>query len=155
MNERLKIFIDYVTQGRLSQFGRLLGWSPQYLAKILSGRAFGLQPVLALLETFPELNARWLLLGEGQMLMPDGALLAVRSRLADLLELERFVPFMAPAELELFAAAVRGGAMPSFAPEVVASWQAAADARENAINARVAQAAAQSDELCKQMKGSK
>lgn len=65
MNDRLKEIIEYKTGGRRTEFCKLLGWSPQYLAKLLRGGNFGLQPVLTLLEVLLEINARWLLLGQG------------------------------------------------------------------------------------------
>ena len=49
----------------------MLGWSPQYLHNMLNGDSFGIQPVTALLKKFPELNARWLILGEGVMIQQD------------------------------------------------------------------------------------
>ena len=44
-----------------------MGWKPQYLNNILSGNSIGLSPIISLLTNYPNLNARWLLLGEGEM----------------------------------------------------------------------------------------
>ena len=63
MNNRLLDIIKYKTGGRQKPFAEILGWTPQYLAKLLRGENFGLQPVLTLLEKLPEINARWLLIG--------------------------------------------------------------------------------------------
>ena len=68
MNERLLEIIRYKTGGRQNAFAELMGWSPQYLTKLVKGDNFGLQPVLAILSAFPEINARWLLFGQGSML---------------------------------------------------------------------------------------
>ena len=57
--------------GRRTEFCKLLGWTPQYLAKLLRGDNFGLQPVLTILSTFPEINARWLLLGRRERRKSD------------------------------------------------------------------------------------
>jgi hypothetical protein len=38
----------------------MLGWVPQYFAKLLKVEDFGLQPVLAIVAKFSEINARWL-----------------------------------------------------------------------------------------------
>ena len=46
----------------------MLGWTPQYIAKLLRGENLGISPVITLLEALPEINARWLLLGQGDML---------------------------------------------------------------------------------------
>lgn len=68
MNSRLLEIIRYKTGGRQTPFAELLGWSPQYLTKLLKGDNFGLSPVLTILSAFPEINARWFLFGEGSML---------------------------------------------------------------------------------------
>ena len=68
MNERLLQFIQYKTGGKQAEFADMMGWSPQYLHKMLKEGGIGIRPIVALLEKFPELNARWLLLGEGAMI---------------------------------------------------------------------------------------
>ena len=67
MKDRIQAIIDYKTGGRIGAFGALLGWSPQYLSKLLRGDSIGLTPVRAILEACPEINARWLILGDGRM----------------------------------------------------------------------------------------
>lgn len=68
MNSRLIALIEYRTDGSRSQFAELMGWSAPYLAKLLRGEGLGIAPVRTILETYPEIDARWLLLGEGDML---------------------------------------------------------------------------------------
>lgn len=68
---------------------------PQQADKGESG--IGIRPIVSLLEKFPELNARWLLLGEGAMI--TSAADEVRKRLARLLEIEKYMPVMTPDEL--------------------------------------------------------
>ena len=41
MNERLQEIIRYKTGGRKTAFAELMGWTPQYLAKLLNGDNFG------------------------------------------------------------------------------------------------------------------
>ena len=98
MNERLLQFIQYKTGGRKSKFAEMLGWSPQYLNKLLNQEGgIGIRPVLSLLGTFPELDARWLLLGEGAMITTGAA--EIKAHLLRLLELEKYMPVMSPDEL--------------------------------------------------------
>jgi len=97
MNRRLSLFIEYKTGGNQKDFANLMGWSPQYLYKMLKGDSMGIQPVVSLLRKFPELDARWLILGEGVMLNP------VRNRIFDLLELERYIPVMTDGEVSALA----------------------------------------------------
>ena len=58
MNERLLQFIQYKTGGKQADFAELMGWSPRYLHKMLKEGGIGIRPIVALLEKFPELNAR-------------------------------------------------------------------------------------------------
>jgi transcriptional regulator with XRE-family HTH domain len=68
MNSRLIALIEYRTEGSRSQFAELMGWSRPYLSKLLRGESIGLAPVCTILATFPDIDARWLLLGEGEMI---------------------------------------------------------------------------------------
>lgn len=99
MNTRLSEFIQYKTGGRQSEFAALLGWSPQYLGKLLKGDGFGIRPVMAMLEKFPELNARWLMLGDGSMLLDNPAANVLKERLLKMLEIEKYIPVMSSEEL--------------------------------------------------------
>lgn len=125
MNNRLLDIIKYKTGGRQKAFAELLGWTPQYLAKLLRGDNFGLQPVLTLLEKLPEINARWLLLGQGEML-ETGKLFKLRyeafAQAQSILDLERFIPFMLPDELREFEDAVAESRVPVFNPARIAAW---------------------------------
>jgi hypothetical protein len=65
MHTRLAEIIKYVTKGNQAQFAELMGWNPQYVTKLLKGGSFGIVPVVAIIEKFPEINARWFLTGKG------------------------------------------------------------------------------------------
>lgn len=153
MNSRLREIINYKTGGRQNPFAELLGWSPQYLAKLLKGENFGLSPVLILLSTFPEINARWFLFGEGSML-EAGRLFELQresmSHIMSLLDLDKYIPYMSGEEVREFDEAVQSGRKPDFSPDTVAKWQSLLDERNRALDARFAEAKAKSDELCRQ-----
>lgn len=152
MNDRLKEIIEYRTGGRRKEFCEMLGWTPPYLAKLLRGENFGLRPVLTLLEVLPEINARWLLLGEGAMLNERKYSDVRREMLgavSAVLELEKYLPFMSPEDLRRFEQAVTTGVKPVFSPDTLASWQRRASERERELEARFAAANAKSDKLCK------
>ncbi len=68
MNSRLIDLIEYRTDGSRSQFAELMGWSRPYLSKLIRGEGWGIAPVLRIIETLPEVDARWFLTGEGRML---------------------------------------------------------------------------------------
>ncbi len=116
MKERLKQFIAHVTGGKMTEFADLMGWSPQYLHRLTRGGSIGIKPVVALLSHFPELNARWLLLGEGVMLKSRSN--AMRTRLYRLLELERYMPVMNDEELGNFSAG-----RDDFPAETIERWE--------------------------------
>ncbi len=122
MNERLLQFIKYAC-GRQSVFAERMGWERQYLSKLARGIGLGITPVVAILQAFPELDARWLLLGEGEMLRPAVSesrrdLVNARARVARSLELARFLPVMSSTELSDFAS----GEL-DFPPSAVARWR--------------------------------
>lgn len=96
MNTRLAQFIDYVTGGSKADFARSLGWSPQYLSGMLKDCRIGMNPLLTLLSKYPELNARWLLLGEGAMLTACSD--AIKAQLVHLLNIEQYLPVMTAEE---------------------------------------------------------
>lgn len=145
MNERLLQFIQYKTGGKQADFAELMGWSPQYLHKMLKEGGIGIRPIVALLEKFPELNARWLLLGEGAMLNTGAD--AVKSHLLKLLELEKYMPVMTPDELRLLE-----DGQTDFGAEALARWDELLSERSKKINDRFDAAYKKQVELCKQNK---
>lgn len=152
MNTRLQEIIKYKTGGRQREFASLCGWSPQYLTKLLRGENFGIRPVLTLLEVLPEINARWLLLGQGDMLEIGKLFNLQRKAFAHVqavLEMEKYIAFMSPDELHEYEQAITTGRKPIFDPDTLSSWQRRASERKNDLNARFAAANAKSNELCK------
>ena len=153
MKDRLQEIIRYKTGGHQTKFAQLMGWTPQYLAKLLRGENFGIQPVLSLLEALPEINARWLMLGQGDMLEIGKLFQLQREAFAhvqSVLELERYIPFMSPDELRVFEEAVTNGHKPDFKPDTLLKWRERATIKENELNAKFAAANAKSEDLCRQ-----
>lgn len=152
MNERLQEIIRYKTGGKQTPFAEMLGWSPQYLAKLIKGENFGLQPILTILSTFPEINARWFLFGQGQML-EVGMLFDLQrqamNHIQSLLDFDRYIPVMSADDIREFESAVKSGRKPDFSPDRLSEWETRLSDRNNEINAKFTQATAKSDELCK------
>lgn len=147
MNTRLLDIIKYKTGGRQKAFAELVGWTPPYLAKLLRGDNFGLQPVLTLLEKLPEINARWFLLGEGFMLNDDkvfGLRRETYSRVQSILMFDRFLSVMSPDQIRRFEDVLSGKSYPDFSDEEVAEWEALLSARQQSLNARVEEAISKS-----------
>ena len=153
MNERLLEIIRYKTGGRQNAFAELMGWSPQYLAKLVKGDNFGLQPVLAILSAFPEINARWFLFGQGSMLevgMMFDLQRQAMSHIQSLLDLDRYISVMTGEEVREFEEAIKNGRYPNFSPDTLSDLQKRLTERTENVNAIFSQATAKSDSLCKQ-----
>jgi transcriptional regulator with XRE-family HTH domain len=153
MNKRLIEIIRYKTGGKQIQFAELMGWSPQYLAKLVKGENFGLQPVLSLLSTLPEINARWFLFGQGQML-DVGRLFDLQrqtlTHVMSLIDLEKYIPVMTGEEIREFEEAIKTGRKPSYNADTIYDMAKRLSDRMKGINDKFAHATAKSEELCKQ-----
>ena len=152
MNNRLLDLIKYKTGGRQNKFAELVGWTPQYLAKLLRGENFGLQPVLTLLEKLPEINARWFLLGDGSMLNDDkvfGLRRETYSRVQSILMLDRFLSVMSPDEIRRFEDVLSGKTYPDFSDEDVARWEVLLSEKEQALEDKVNDAMSKSVMPCR------
>lgn len=54
------------------EFAEIMGWKPNYLSKLISGKqGVGLAPVVQILDKFKDIDARWLLFGEGDMIRKE------------------------------------------------------------------------------------
>lgn len=153
MNERLEEIIRYKTGGKKIPFAELMGWSPQYLSKMLRGENFGVQPILTVLEKLPEINARWFLFGTGEML-EIGKLFSLQretmNHIQALLDLDKYIPYMSGEEVREFENAVREGRKPVFTTDAESRWQERLTEREKEINERFRAANLISEEQCRQ-----
>lgn len=158
MNAQLLDIIKYKTGGKQTDFAQLMGWTPQYLAKLLKGENFGLQPVLTVLSNIPEVNARWFLLGEGSMI-DDFKYTDLRRTMLEnmlsILDMEKYMVVMTPEELHDYGLVVTGRKSPDFKPELIEKWQGLLQVRENNINSRFKDATHKSNRICRQKKAKK
>lgn len=146
IHERLLDIIQYKTSGKQAEFAEIMGWSPQYLNRLTKGESgIGIRPIISLLEKFPELNARWLLLGEGAMITSGAD--EMKRRLFRLLEIEKYMPVMTPDELR----DITDGKF-EFDAETVERWVVLLDKRNKEINDRFSAAYKRQEELCNQNK---
>lgn len=143
MNTRLQEIIKYKTRGRQKDFAELMGWSPQYVQKLVKGANFGFTPVLAIVEKLPEINARWFLTGEGQMLS-DSRMTDIRREfhgyVESVLGLERYMPVMTPEELNKFERVILGKEKAVFSPDTLTTWQRRLAERDYMIKQKFAAA---------------
>lgn len=118
MNNRLRQLIQLKTDGNQAEFATIMGWKPQYLYRLLKGEGgIGIRPVVALLEKFPELNARWLLLGEGNMV--SSGVDQAKAHLLRLLSLEKYMPVMTVEQLRQMTEEGRT----DFPTATIANWE--------------------------------
>lgn len=142
MNNRLAQIIQYKTQGNRAEFARLMGWKPQYLHKMLSDGGIGIRPIISLLELFPEIDARWLLLGEGVMISHSTD--KVKQHLMQLLTIEKYMPVMTPDELR----EIEDGNV-NFPRETIQRWEQLLSVKTEEMNKRFSNAYQKQKELCK------
>lgn len=146
IHDRLLEIIQYKTSGKQAEFAEIMGWSPQYLNRLTKGESgIGIRPIISLLEKFPELNARWLLLGEGAMITSGAD--EMKRRLFRLLEIEKYMPVMTPSELR----DITDGKY-DFDTATFERWDALLDKRKKEINDRFSAAYKRQEELCSQNK---
>ena len=152
MNERLLEIIEYKAGGKQTAFAEMMGWSPQYIAKLVRGENFGLSPVLAVLSAFPEINARWFLFGPGEMLevamMFDLQRQAI-SHIQSLLDLEKYLPVMTGEQVREFEEAIKLGRAPVYSPDTLSDLNRRLTDRNNEINAKFSEATTKSNRLCR------
>lgn len=142
MNNRIKAIVNYKTNGKQKMFAELMGWSPAYLGKLLAGNNIGLQPVLAILRAMPEIDARWLLFGEGSMIADQTARMREKtiSHIREVLAIEPYVAVMTPAELAIYERMVTTGASHDFSNESRMRWMSETARRQMEVDIKVRQA---------------
>ena len=153
MHTRLLEIIKYKTNGKKSEFAALLGWTPQYLTKLIKGGHFGLNPATTIITSFPEINARWLLTGEGDMITDNNMSIIrknIYNNMSRILELERYMPVMSSEELRAFEQTATGKKNVDFSPDVVERWSNLLEQREVALNAKFKAANTKSKKICSQ-----
>jgi transcriptional regulator with XRE-family HTH domain len=165
MHTRLQDIIQYKTGGRQTEFADLMGWSPQYLAKLVRGETFGIRPVVAIIEKFPDIDARWFVTGKGEMVSETmyadirkslhAAAMGAHRMIEGLIELERFIPVMSPKEIRELEQTIAGQRKANFSPETIKKWEELLRLREDGLGAKFAAAYTKSDELCSQRKAKK
>lgn len=67
LSKRIEL-IARIKASKKKEFAKIMGWNPNYLSKLTSGtQGIGLTPVMQILDKFKDIDARWLLFGEGEM----------------------------------------------------------------------------------------
>ena len=96
-----------------------------------------------LMDSASGINARWLLLGEGQMV--EDTTSGVRDNPLRILDLERFIPVMSEDEVRMLAEG-----RTDFGRETIARWERMASDRKERTDAIFREAYKRQEELCRQ-----
>lgn len=153
MNRRLYDIVQYKTGGRQSEFAALMDWTPQYLTKLLKGSNFGIAPIITILKKFKEIDARWLILGEGTMIdtgKMKGLHESISTNFLQLIELETLMPVMSPSQLRRFENIALGLKLSDFTPEEIVELRNLKEEKDNEIEARFSAAITKATTICKQ-----
>lgn len=105
MHRRIKDVVDVFYSGSQKSFSEAVGWSTSYTSAVLSGKtSIGLTPILTILSTIPDLNARWLLFGTGEIVESKAVQKAVSSSLLGIIDkvisLEKYICVMSDDEIQ-------------------------------------------------------
>ena len=132
MNSRLRQIIDLKAHGRQAEFAAIMGWTPQYLSRLVLGDSgIGIRPIAAILTKFPDIDARWLILGQGAML--SSGVDKAKAHLLRLLSLEKYMPVMSSDELRQLTE----DGNTDFPPDVIARWEEQLASRQDFITSAI------------------
>lgn len=129
ISRRLAELIECKTGGNRVMFATSLGWSKQRLTNVLAGKSVGLTVIEDTLRAYKDVNARWLIFGEGNMLTLSDIRLG--SRYNTIKRYEQYLPVMTDAEVALLASGKS-----DFSPQDLDRWTTLARLRQQAIEQR-------------------
>lgn len=130
---RIAELIENKTGGSRVLFARQVGWSKQRLTNVLAGKSIGLTAVEDILRAYQDLNARWLIFGDGNMLNITEPNFGKRYN--TIKAFERYLPYMTDAEALLLA-----NGKSDWDEATVARWSALDQKRRDDINRRFTEA---------------
>jgi len=130
---RIAELIECKTGGSRVQFAERIGWTKQRLTNVLAGKSIGLTTIETMLRSFPDLNARWLIFGEGNML--EIAEPRFGSRFDAIMSFEKYMPVMTEAEVSLLA-----GGKSNWSATDIERWDMLLEERKASLRERLAPA---------------
>jgi len=126
---RIAQLLEYTGESQV-EFAEKLGVTKQYVTKLLKGEGIGLTNIASILKAMPEVNARWLILGEGNMI-DSSYMMRVMKLWVDY---EEYIPAMTQADKD----AINAGKQPT--PADVVRWGKLIRERKENIEGRIAKA---------------
>lgn len=119
IEEKMKEFGD----SKKTDFARRMGTSSQNLLNISTpGRSVGLAPVVRFLEMFPDIDARWLILGDPDRINELKTL--ITDKIILLLNIEAYISAMSRQEIEDIISNLKDNNIPFIEPYKFRAWDA-------------------------------
>lgn len=129
LRDRIAEIVRLKCNGSQQDFAKLTGWGYSTVRQVMKTGTNSVALLTDILKAAPEISARWLLLGEGDMVRPFGLAYAEAQFLKKTLqtiETAALVPYMDAGELKRFQVAVAQGQCPDFTEAEVAEIRARA-----------------------------
>lgn len=121
MNKRIRQIINAKTGGNVTQFAEICGVSTSTMAHALSNiRDCSAMTLAAIVNAYPDINANWLLTGNGDMTRPFGLAYAEAQFLKNVLktlEIAALIPKMSGEQVQRFQVDAAQGRTPDFTDE--------------------------------------
>lgn len=92
INERILYLIDFKASGNKKKFSEIIGYAPQVISNIVSGRKTkpSFEVIHKILSSFVDISADWLLTGKGEMLRASRSAGPATADQSEILELLRW-----------------------------------------------------------------
>lgn len=110
LNKRIQKLVELKAGGNKARFAGMIDYMPQYMSRITKeGGPAGLTVVEKILQAFPDISGRWLVTGQGEMLVPDRELSELIDRtIQNLRELQSRIPIMSGQEVDALKRKLKG-----------------------------------------------
>ena len=127
IGKRIRLIIEKKDLTR-NEFAEKLGWTIGYLNKVINSTV-GLTPVVQVMQTFPDIDPRWLILGEGYMFgtIEQGLIRQFALRL----ESKKYIPVMNAEELEQYLDCINSSHFDYFLKQHETKWEEMLSLKDN------------------------
>ncbi len=127
IRDRILQVIKLATKGSRADFAALVGWSFVTINNVCRLGTNNAALLADIIRAVPDIDARWLLLGEGEMVRPF-ALAYTESlflhRIADTLEVSALAAKMDGEQIRRLQLSLSRGEFPDFTPDEIAALKA-------------------------------
>lgn len=127
INSRIRKLITIKEGGSQIKLASKLNVTPPYVAKLIKeGGSVGIEPIIKLLKIYPDLDARWLVLGEGDFIEESQIKQLknlIHSKISDLLKIEEMIPYFTPDELREYTEATINLVSFNYTEEQYHKWE--------------------------------